>query len=271
MAKTISAVILSLTLALSAWGESKTLYARLGGYDGIVRLVDHAFPRVAGHPQLQRFFQGQPKEAQLRQRQHIIEMLCYATGGPCSYTGEAMKPAHRGLGITADDWRVFMQIIRSSLEELRVTSAVRTELLDLFERRFRADVIDDSKGEKQMSSFTVHTIESAPEGSKSILANMKSEVGFIPNLAATMAESPALLEAFTSLRTINGQKSSLSASDRELVSIAVATEYGCSYCVAAHSTFAIKAGASEGVVAAVREGGRPAMRGSRRSRASRDG
>lgn len=105
-----------------------------------------------------------------------------------------------------------------------------------------------------MSSFTIHTIESAPEASKPILAKLTSEIGFTPNLAATMAESSALLEAFTSLRAINGQKSSLSGSDRELASIAVATEYGCSYCVAAHSTFAIKAGAPEGVVAEVREG-----------------
>lgn len=108
-----------------------------------------------------------------------------------------------------------------------------------------------------MSEFKVHTIETAPEGSKGILADLKSEVGFVPNLAATMAESPALIEAFTALRRINGQKSSLSPAERELVSIAVASEYGCSYCVAAHSTFAIGAGASEEAVAEVREGRTP--------------
>lgn len=108
-----------------------------------------------------------------------------------------------------------------------------------------------------MFDFKVHTIESAPEVSKGILTNLKSEIGFIPNLAATMAESPALLEAFTSLRRINGQRSSLSAIERELASIAVASEYGCPYCVAAHSTFAIGAGASEAAVAEVREGKTP--------------
>jgi uncharacterized peroxidase-related enzyme len=105
-----------------------------------------------------------------------------------------------------------------------------------------------------MPEFKIHTIETAPDASKPILTNLKSEVGFIPNLAATMAESPALLDAFTSLRRINGQQSSLSAIERELVSIVVAIEYGCSYCVAAHSTFAIGAGASEAAVADARNG-----------------
>lgn len=106
-----------------------------------------------------------------------------------------------------------------------------------------------------MRLFTVHTIESAPEASKPLLAKLQSEAGFIPNLAATMAESPALLDAFTALRAINGRSSSLSPVERELVSIAVAAEYQCSYCVAAHSTFAMKAGAVESLVAEVRQGG----------------
>jgi uncharacterized peroxidase-related enzyme len=108
-----------------------------------------------------------------------------------------------------------------------------------------------------MSGFKIHTIESAPEDSRGTLTNLVSEIGFLPNLAATMAESPALIEAFASLRRINRQRSSLTAIERELASIAVAFEYGCSYCVAAHSTFAIGAGASQLDVADVRTGKAP--------------
>jgi uncharacterized peroxidase-related enzyme len=236
------------------------LYARMGGYDGIARLVDTAFPRVAAHPQLRRFFQGHSRDSQTRQRQRIVDILCAATGGPCLYTGAPMPSVHSGLGITADDWRVFMQIISTALDDLKVPDRARRDLVELFERRFRAEVVEkeikpaSNKGETPMGTFKVHTIESAPEASKPLLAKLQSEAGFIPNLAATMAESPALLDAFTALRTINGRTSSLSPMERELVSIAVAREYDCSYCVAAHSTFAIKAGAAETVVAEVRDG-----------------
>jgi hypothetical protein len=67
------------------------LYARLGGYDFIASFVDTAFPRVAGHPQLSRLFQGHSQDSQIRQRQLIIDALCQATGGPCAYTGLVLR------------------------------------------------------------------------------------------------------------------------------------------------------------------------------------
>jgi len=252
----------ALAMSAETVTQSETLYARMGGYDGIARLVDTAFPRVATHPQLRRFFQGHSRDSQMRQRQRIVDILCASTGGPCIYTGAPMTPVHRGLGITADDWRVFMQIIQGALDELKVPDSARRDFVALFERRFRPEVVESAtkptasrKGEPTMEPFQVHTIESAPEASRPLLAKLRDEAGFIPNLAATMAESPSLLDAFTSLRAINGRSSALSPVERELVSIAVAGEYDCSYCVAAHSTFAMKAGAAESMVAEVREGG----------------
>lgn len=119
-----------------------SLYSRLGGYDGIAKFVDTAFPRVAGHPQLRRLFQGHSQDSQVRQRQLIIDALCQASGGPCAYTGRAMKPVHTGLGITGADWKVFIGILGGTLEELKVLPPDRKELLDLLEQRFRPDVVE---------------------------------------------------------------------------------------------------------------------------------
>jgi hemoglobin len=114
------------------------LYARLGGYDFIAKFVDTAFPKVAGHPQLR----GHSQDSQLRQRQLIVDALCQAAGGPCVYTGRAMKPVHTGLGITAADWSVFVGILSGTLEQLKVSPAERKEFLELLERRFRPDVVE---------------------------------------------------------------------------------------------------------------------------------
>src|SRR5262245_2672742 len=119
-----------------------TLYSRLGGYDFIAKFVDTAFPRVAGHPQLRRLFQGHSQDSQMRQRQLIIDALCQAAGGPCAYTGRPMKPTHTGLGITADDWSVFAGILSGTLEELKVAPTERKEFLELLERRFKPDVVE---------------------------------------------------------------------------------------------------------------------------------
>ena len=104
-----------------------------------------------------------------------------------------------------------------------------------------------------MPEFTIRTIENAPAAAAPILKALHEQVGFVPNLAATMAGGPSLLQAFASLRGLAAQ-GPLTAAERELVSIAVAGEIGCRYCFAAHSTFAAKVGAAPGDVAAARSG-----------------
>jgi hypothetical protein len=47
-----------------------------------------------------------------------------------------------------------------------------------------------------MTEFTKHDENTAPEGSKALLAKSKAAFGRIPGLHATMAEAPGLLEAY---------------------------------------------------------------------------
>ena len=53
------------------------------------------------------------------------------------------------------------------------------------------------------TTYTLHTLESAPEMAADALRTLQSTVGLIPNLAATMAESPALLNGFLALHAGN--------------------------------------------------------------------
>ena len=80
--------------------------------------------------------------------------------------------------------------------------------------------------------FTVHTAQSAPEGSREALAALERNIGFIPNLAATIAGSPAALQAFGAMQTaLRG--STLSALEREVVGLAVSHENASRYSMAA--------------------------------------
>src|SRR5687767_7685610 len=85
-----------------------------------------------------------------------------------------------------------------------------------------------------MTNFTIHTLESAPENAKPILQKLKELIGFVPNLAATMANAPTVLETFASIRAINA-RSSFSGIEREVLAMTAAREIRCSYCMAAHS------------------------------------
>jgi uncharacterized peroxidase-related enzyme len=88
-----------------------------------------------------------------------------------------------------------------------------------------------------MSLFTFHTIESAPEGSRALLADGQKRMGFIPNLYAGLAESPAALEAYFALSAALA-KTELTPVEQQVVMLNASVENGCSYCVAAHSMLA---------------------------------
>jgi uncharacterized peroxidase-related enzyme len=107
-----------------------------------------------------------------------------------------------------------------------------------------------------MTSYPIHTVESAPPPARPALEGLKKEVGFVPNLAGTMASSPTLIDGFTTLRRLLAQ-GSFTGVERETISLVVSHENRCTYCVAAHSTFADRQGMAAGALAALRAGRSP--------------
>jgi AhpD family alkylhydroperoxidase len=107
-----------------------------------------------------------------------------------------------------------------------------------------------------MTSFPIHTIESAPHASRDALAGLRKDIGMIPNLAASMAESPELLKGFLALRKIF-YEGSFSEVEVQTLALTNAFENGCRYCMSLHSAFALKVGLSAPSVEALRRGQAP--------------
>ncbi|HET6961642.1 MAG TPA: carboxymuconolactone decarboxylase family protein [Terriglobia bacterium] len=107
------------------------------------------------------------------------------------------------------------------------------------------------------ADFKVHSLTTAPEGSVPALRRLEKAVGGIPNLAGAMAESPALIESFISIREILHSKSLFDPMERELLLLTNATENKCGYCQAIHATFAGKAGVPLETIEQVRCGQEP--------------
>ncbi|MFC0309423.1 carboxymuconolactone decarboxylase family protein [Gallibacterium trehalosifermentans] len=90
-----------------------------------------------------------------------------------------------------------------------------------------------------MSVFPIHTIESAPESTRSVLEAVKKANGFIPNLIGVLANAPTALETYRTVGEING-RNSLTAEEREVVQITAAVVNGCGFCVAGHTKISLK-------------------------------
>ncbi len=83
----------------------------------------------------------------------------------------------------------------------------------------------------------VHSIESAPEGSKESLKQSVEAFGMLPGLHGVLASSPNTLEAY---KTVHGlfQNSSFDAEELTVVWQTINVEHGCHYCVPAHTAIA---------------------------------
>lgn len=79
---------------------------------------------------------------------------------------------------------------------------------------------------------------------KELLDAVQKRLGMIPNIMKTMAHSPAVLEAYLSFSGAMAH-SSLPATLREQIALAVGEANQCHYCVAAHTALGKKAGLTE--------------------------
>ncbi|HEY6889593.1 MAG TPA: carboxymuconolactone decarboxylase family protein [Solirubrobacter sp.] len=98
-----------------------------------------------------------------------------------------------------------------------------------------------------MTTFTMHP------GSGETLQALERNIGFIPNLAAAIAASPAALSGFVGLQTAL-RSTTLTGLEREVVGITVSRHNGCAYSLAAHSAFARRQGGDEALIAALAAG-----------------
>jgi uncharacterized peroxidase-related enzyme len=104
-----------------------------------------------------------------------------------------------------------------------------------------------------MQSFQVHRQETAPAASRALLAQVQEAFGFVPNLAGTLAEAPAALEAFLALDHAFSA-TSLTPTERQVVLLATSFANECDYCMAAHTVIAGMQKLSGEVVGALRYG-----------------
>jgi AhpD family alkylhydroperoxidase len=107
-----------------------------------------------------------------------------------------------------------------------------------------------------MSRYQVHTIESAPAQSKPVLQKLQQAFGLIPNIAATMAVSPVLINGFAGLFE-QVHASSLTEPQIQSVLLTNAVTNSCAWAAAFHTALALKQGMHANDVNAIRRGELP--------------
>ncbi len=114
------------TAAAVAPPAEQSLYDRLGGKDAITAVINDFVANVAADKRINARF---AKTDIPHLKQMLVEQVCQATGGPCTYTGKNMRDAHKGMKITDADFNALVEDLTKSLDKFKVAEKEKNELL----------------------------------------------------------------------------------------------------------------------------------------------
>lgn len=111
--------------------KKPALYERLGGVYSIATVVDDFINRIMSDPRLN----ANPLVDEAHHhvppagfKYLVTEMVCWATGGPQTYTGRSMADSHAHLKITSGEWDAFLDDFQQTLAKFGVGPEEQTEL-----------------------------------------------------------------------------------------------------------------------------------------------
>jgi hemoglobin len=115
-----------------------SLYERLGGKDAIAAVVDDFTAKCANDERINKKF---ARTDIPRLKKMLVDQVCEATGGPCTYTGRDMKETHRDMSVTAGEFDALVEDLVASLDSFNVPKTEQEELLSLL-GPMRGDIVE---------------------------------------------------------------------------------------------------------------------------------
>ncbi len=135
----------------AAQAEGKlALYDRLGGEDGLKKIVADFLPRAMQDPRVNWdrnnvtkggfsfhhnesvAWSNSPNNVVMLQK-HLVEFLALATGGPSHYEGKEMKSSHASMHISNSEFDATIGDLKVSLDRLQIPNKEQKELLAIVE------------------------------------------------------------------------------------------------------------------------------------------
>ena len=123
--------------------DTPSLYERLGGVFAIAAVVDDFIDRVMSDPRLNanpKVDEAHHKVPPAGFKYLVTAQVCWATGGPQTYTGRSMAESHEHLDINEVEWQAFLEDFRTTLDKFEVPAAEQAELFAIVEST-KSDIV----------------------------------------------------------------------------------------------------------------------------------
>ena len=106
--------------------DARSLYSRLGGAEGIRRIIDDVVAAHLSNPVVSERFRKVEDIGRLKAK--AWEFFCAGAGGPETYTGKDMISAHKGMKITEEEYDAVTDDILSALTKNRIDDATARDV-----------------------------------------------------------------------------------------------------------------------------------------------
>jgi len=121
-----------------SFAAEKSLYERLGGQGAIQAVVTKFISNVGGDKRINGYF----ATADLKKlNKLLVEQVCMATGGPCSYSGRDMKTTHKGMKVTDAAFGALVEDLVAALDTFNVPAKEKGELLGIL-GPMKSDIVE---------------------------------------------------------------------------------------------------------------------------------
>lgn len=111
--------------------SEKPLYERLGGYDGIARVIGGLYERLLTHPHTWYYWKGRTSDRNSDERRLFAELVCASAGSPAASQDRKANAGYAGLGLSQVEWRFFVDSAGETLNQTELGEWEQEELFCL--------------------------------------------------------------------------------------------------------------------------------------------
>ena len=134
LSRAIKTIMLTVALLLSSapvWAADAplpSLYERLGGTGPITAVVGKFVGIVGQDKRINGYFANTDL---VHLKKQLVDQVCQASGGPCTYEGRDMKTAHTGMKVTTAAFNALVEDLVKALDTFNVPAREKNELLSV--------------------------------------------------------------------------------------------------------------------------------------------
>jgi hemoglobin len=108
----------------------KSLYDRLGAWDGINQIVRDTIANHQNNPAISHYFEGVDTEMLAG---HVTAFFAAGTGGPSKYEGRDMTTTHASMGLSNDDFDSAVADVLKAVDKNGIDADSKAEVAAILE------------------------------------------------------------------------------------------------------------------------------------------